>query len=118
MGEQALAPGLDLRFRVEEKKSNWSERHVAFVAGLGTFGLHRALITAKGTTVRIGSVITTLVLSPTPRPYTRYDEYCPFLTRGTCGACMKRCPPAAITERGKNNNACGDYIDKEILSLF
>jgi epoxyqueuosine reductase len=28
--------------------SNWSERHVAFVCGLGTFGLSKGLITKKG----------------------------------------------------------------------
>lgn len=117
-GEQALAPALDSRFRVENRISNWSERHVAFVAGLGTFGLHRALITSKGTAGRIGSVITTLDIKPTQRPYTRFDEYCPFLTRGKCGACIKRCPPAAITARGKDHSICSDYIDKEILSRF
>ncbi len=37
-GERATAPGLDPRFRVVGRKSNWSERHVAFAAGLGTFG--------------------------------------------------------------------------------
>jgi epoxyqueuosine reductase QueG len=118
LGERACAPTLDPRFRVAARIANWSERHAGFVAGLGTFGLHRALITAKGTTGRIGSVITTLALPPTPRPYTRFDEYCPFLTRGACGACMRRCPPAAITAGGKNHQLCSDYIDREILSRF
>lgn len=91
---------------------------MAFVAGLGTFGLHRALITAKGTAGRIGSIITTLALTPTDRNYTQYFEYCPFLINGKCGACIKNCPSSAITKEGKVNRSCGDYINKEILSIF
>ncbi|MCE1253820.1 MAG: epoxyqueuosine reductase, partial [Anaerolineae bacterium] len=53
-----------------------------------------------------------------PRPYTRYDEYCLFLTGKKCRACMRRCPPAAITETGKNHQICSDYIDREILTRF
>ena len=44
--------------------SNWSERHVAFVCGLGTFGLSRGLITSRGIAGRFGSVITTFPLTP------------------------------------------------------
>lgn len=117
-GEEAVAPGVDPRFQVAERVSNWSERHAAFAAGLGTFGLHRALITAKGTAGRIGSVITSCAFTPTKRAYTQYFEYCPYLTRGKCGACMKRCPPAAITESGKDHRICGDYLDNEILPLY
>jgi len=115
---EAVAPSIDPRFQVEDRISNWSERHIAFAAGLGTFGLHRALITAKGTAGQIGSVITTLSLAPTLRPYTRYDEYCPFLTVGKCGACIRRCPPISINKKGKDNQLCSEYIDREVLSIF
>lgn len=118
LNSDAVAPSKDPRFKVEEKISNWSERHVAFVAGLGTFGLHRALITSKGTAGRIGSVITTLDLTPTQRNYTQYYEYCSYLTSGKCGACIKRCPPSAITKEGKDNKVCGDYMDREIMPIF
>ena len=36
--------------------SDWSERHAAYAAGLGTFGLTRALITEKGIAGRFGSL--------------------------------------------------------------
>ncbi len=117
-GEKAVAPALDARFAVIKRVANWSERHVAYAAGLGTFGLHRALITAKGTAGRIGSVVTTLALSPTPRPYSRYDEYCLFQSRGTCGACMRRCPPRAISKSGKDHDLCDGYIKRSILPLW
>jgi epoxyqueuosine reductase QueG len=127
-GGMALAPVQSSGFSVASRISNWSERHVAFAAGLGTFGLHRALITQKGTAGRLGSVITSMELEPTPRPYTLFDEYCPFLTqkrRGIaadekhkCGACIRRCPPGAILACGKDHSVCSDYIDTEVLPLF
>jgi epoxyqueuosine reductase len=114
----AVAPGIDPRFQVVARVANWSERHVAYAAGLGTFGLHRALITAKGSTGRIGSVITTMEIMPTQRNYTSYHEYCLFLTQGKCGACIRRCPPLAITANGKDHRICDDYVNREVLSRF
>jgi epoxyqueuosine reductase QueG len=128
MGADALPPAYNKRFAVVNRLPNWSERHAAFVAGLGTFGLHRALITEKGTAGRLGSVITTLELEPSSRPYTRYNEYCPFLTQRQaesisggkmkCGACIRRCPSAAISEDGKNHDICSAFIDNEVMPLF
>lgn len=82
--------------------SNWSERHAAYVCGLGTFSLTRAIITQKGTAGRLGSIITDLELEPDPRPYTGLYDYC---TR--CGACIRRCPVQAISlEGGKLQDPC------------
>ncbi|SEP22599.1 epoxyqueuosine reductase [Propionispora vibrioides] len=106
-GWQALAPALDERFAVLERRSNWSERHVAFIAGLGTFSLSRSLITQQGSAGRFGSLIVDAYLEPTPRPYERVDEYCT-----KCGACILRCPPLAISEAGKDNTVCAEYLDR------
>lgn len=111
-GYRALAPGLDPRFKVMNRISNWSERHVSFIAGLGTFSLSRSLITQAGSAGRIGSVICNLYLEPTPRQYQSFDEYCT-----KCGACILRCPPLAITEAGKDNQVCGEYLDR-VLNRF
>ena len=106
-GVQAIVPPFDPRYRVLNKRSNWSERHAAHVAGLGTFSLSRSLITQVGSAGRIGSVIVNTALEPTPRSYSIFDEYCT-----KCGACILRCPPLAITEAGKDNVVCGDYLDR------
>ena len=48
---EALVPAADERFEVySEPKiySNWSERHAAYIAGLGTFSLNRGFITQFG----------------------------------------------------------------------
>lgn len=117
-GAAAVAPAIDPRFAVRELVPNWSERHAAYASGLGTFGLQRALITDKGTAGRFGSVVTTLELAPTTRPYTGIHENCLFYAKGTCGACIKRCPPGVITPQGKDNKACSAYIDANVLPLF
>lgn len=104
-GGRAMAPSLDDRFAVVNLRSNWSERHAAFIAGLGTFSLNRSLITASGSAGRLGSVITEVALPATPRPYIDFDQYC-----NHCGACLKRCPPHAISQDGKDNAVCAQYL--------
>jgi epoxyqueuosine reductase QueG len=107
-GHQALAPLLDERFAIVNMRSNWSERHAAFVAGLGTFSLSRSLITRMGSAGRCGTVIVDFHLEPTQRVYTEFDEYCSH-----CGACAKRCPAQAIDKTSKDNQICMGYIGKE-----
>jgi epoxyqueuosine reductase QueG len=57
---------------------------------------------------RFASVVTTLALDPTPRPYTGLTEYCTL-----CGACVRRCPGDAISlEKGKSHDLCATYLKK------
>lgn len=90
--------------------SNWSERHTAWVAGLGTFGLSDGLITRVGKAVRFGSVVVKMELEATPRPYSGHQDWCLWYAKATCGACMRRCPVGAITEEGHDKPKCFDYI--------
>lgn len=69
--------------------SLWSERHAAYVCGLGTFGLSKGLITKKGIAGRFTSLITDLPLLADERAYTDVYEYC---TRYGCGLCQVRVP--------------------------
>ncbi|MDR1798021.1 MAG: 4Fe-4S binding protein [Clostridiales Family XIII bacterium] len=83
--------------------SNWSERHVAYVCGLGTFGLSKGLITEKGACGRFFSLVTDLEMAPTPRAYGGIYDHCI-----RCGRCAARCPAGAIdTESGKAHPPCG-----------
>lgn len=91
--------------------STWSERHAAYAAGLGTFGLSDGLITPKGKAMRTGSVIVDALIPPSSRPYENHNDYCLFLTEGTCGECMERCPIGAITEKGHNKIVCQKYVN-------
>ncbi len=93
--------------------SHWSERHVAFVAGLGTFGLSAGLITERGIAMRLGSIVTDLELPASVRSYG--DD--PFAWCTKCGACMRRCPAHAIGMRqeDRDKKKCCDYILQNVV---
>lgn len=115
LGIKAAAPAIMEGFGYRESEkfglaSNWSERHVAFVAGLGTFGLSDGFITEKGKAVRIGSVIINARIKPDKRKHESYTANCLWYAEGTCGACIKRCPAHAISEKGHDKGACFNYI--------
>jgi len=89
MGIRAVAPALLSSWsRMPSDKftysSKWSERHAAFVAGLGTFGLCDGLITAKGKAMRTGSVVAEIKIPATLRPYTDHHAYCLWYSHGIC----------------------------------
>lgn len=91
--------------------SCWSERHAAYVSGLGTFGLSDGLITPAGKAIRCGSVVARIDITPSERPYAEPHAYCLFHAEGTCGACVKRCPVDAITkEKGHDKVKCREYL--------
>ena len=119
-GVQSVAPMLSpLWKRLEHETlvftSLWSERHVAHSCGLGTFGLCDGLITPLGKAVRLGSVVVRARLAPSPRPYTRYDEYCPYRSSGQCGACIRRCPAGAISAAGHDKRLCSAYCREVVI---
>ena len=102
-GSSAKAPDQKLSYT-----SNWSERHVAFACGLGTFCLSKGLITEKGVCGRFASVVTTAKLPVTKRQYEDVYEYC-----NSCGACVRNCPVGAITlDGGKDHEKCSAYVDE------
>lgn len=118
MGGEAIVPCHTPHYQIIARRSNWSERHAAYAAGLGTFGLSHSLITARGTAGRFGSVISTLPLEPTPRPYSGPFDYCPWKMSGGCGACIPRCPPGAITPEGKDIARCAHHLDHVVRPVF
>ena len=89
----------------DEKRliSNWSHRHLAWIAGLGTFGLNRMLITEKGCCGRLGSLVTDAVIEPTPKPK---REFCLFKYDGSCKKCVDRCFSGALKADSYNRKKC------------
>lgn len=90
--------------------SNWSERHAAFTAGLGTFSLNDGFITEKGIAVKLASFVTELKLEPDVRLHKKHNENCFYCSKGKCGACIKRCPAGAISEAGHDKMKCFLYV--------
>lgn len=114
VGYQAIAPALHPDFKAWNMpgpdgiafSSNWSERHIAHVAGLGTFGLSSGLITARGMAGRFGSIITSLALPADSRLYHGHDDYCTY-----CGVCARRCLAGSISsEAGRDKIPCADFL--------
>ncbi|UCF99764.1 MAG: (Fe-S)-binding protein [Spirochaetaceae bacterium] len=101
--------------------STWSERHAAFAAGLGTFGLCDGLITPLGKAMRVGSVVARMRVAAGRRPYSDRHAYCLFLTGRGCGECIRRCPAGALGPGGHDKDkcrahtfkVCGPYIEEQ-----
>ena len=72
--------------------SRWSHKHVAYLAGVGTFGIHTMLITEKGCCGRLGSLVTTVELEGSPID----DEFCLYKSGYNCLECVKRCFSKAL----------------------
>jgi epoxyqueuosine reductase QueG len=113
-GHSSVAPVLAKDWkRLEDSPvgiaSTWSERHAAYAAGLGTFSLNDGLITARGIAHRLGSVVTTLHLTPTSAGRPAVREYCLVYNDGVCTSCIDRCPVGAITATGHDKALCSAY---------
>ncbi|MBR0086138.1 MAG: hypothetical protein IJL98_00175 [Lachnospiraceae bacterium] len=90
----------DLHFSV-----SWSNRHLLYAAGMGTFGINRHIITEKGCAGTLASIIISAEIEPDERTY---DDPYAWCTR--CGACVKRCRAEAITlENYRNLKICSAY---------
>jgi len=120
-GYKAAAPGIGSHFKQFNNDkgpySNWSERHVAYVAGLGTFSLSDGFITEKGIAHRCGSVVTDLTLPPSKRVANNPYANCTFYLNGGCRACIARCPARAITETGHDKIKCLEFQRREFAGL-
>ncbi len=88
--------------------AKWSHKSSAVIAGIGTFGLNRLLITSKGTAGRLGSVIIDKELSPSSRPQ---SSHCLYYKNGRCKVCVDQCPVGALTEEGYDRFRCNAYLD-------
>jgi epoxyqueuosine reductase len=94
----AAIPGT-LPFEVSPDKkgiADFSHRHAAVAAGLGTFGRHNLVIHPKfGTRVMFTSIVTNLTLHPSPKCI---QDLC-----NHCNLCVDNCPGKALDEPGRTD---------------
>lgn len=87
---------------------------IGIAAGLGTFGLSDGFISEVGKAVRLTSYVVQADLPVTERGDRGPYDWCLYYAKGTCGACMKRCPVGAISKDGHDKNRCASYEDEAI----
>lgn len=76
--------------------ADFSHRHAAVAAGLGSFGRHNLVVHPRfGTRVNFVSIVTNLPLQPTPG---LSEDLCIH-----CNLCVKNCPGGALDEEGKTD---------------
>lgn len=95
----------------DEKKliSDWSHRHIAYIAGLGKFGLNNMLITDQGCCGRVGSFITSAEIEPDPRPD---QEACLYKDDGSCQKCTQSCVNQALHPDAFDRFKCYEMLLK------
>lgn len=120
-GFKAIVPQADERYimRTAQQQadipipawsSNWSERHVGFVTGIGTFGRHTNLISKKGCCGRLISVITDWETEADKKQYSGLYDYC-----ADCGKCYEACPANSLSAGGKRIKTCSEFLGKNCV---
>lgn len=90
-------------FYRDEIISRWSFRHLAYAAGLGTFGLNNMLITEKGCAGRLNGLVSDIPAKP---GLPLKEEACLYKRNGSCGLCVKKCPSEALSTEGFDRKLC------------
>lgn len=96
--------------------AEFSHQYAAVAAGLGTFGRNNLVLHPKfGTRVNFISIITDLVLQPSPKPA---KDVCLH-----CDLCVRNCPAHALDEEGHTDyEKCSanslPYSHKNVISFW
>ena len=110
-GYHATTTPATYNFDEQKLVSLWSHKHIGYIAGLGTFGLHRLLITEAGCCGRLGSIVTDMPIPPSPRPNA---EWCLTKSGKHCLACVTKCTFGALQEDNFDRHRCYDQTLKNI----
>lgn len=111
-GIRAAAEAPTHNFDKTRLVSWWSHKSVAVIAGLGSFGLHQMVITDSGCAGRFGSLVTDALL-----PFSQDEprERCLYFDKGSCLACVRRCPANALDENnGLDRARCYQHLLSQI----
>ncbi len=94
-------------FNRETLVSTWSHKHVAYICGLGNFGLHRMLITERGCAGRLTSLVLDYPLHPTNH---KSKAYCLYSRNEKCLKCIESCPSGALSTAGLAKETCYQHL--------
>lgn len=91
------------QFDAQQLVGKWSHRHIARIAGLGSFGKNNMLITQQGCCGCFTSLLAGAEAESIP-PQT--EEFCLYYRDGSCKACLAACPKKALGENSFDRAAC------------
>ncbi len=114
-GILAVAPDLMPNFRKKRYPevgwaSPWSHRHMAFAAGLGSFGMNDFFISEMGSAHRCGSLVVGVPLEPDRKRHPHHRHNCLHHQTGECLVCAERCPAGANSDKGHDKDKCGRNV--------
>jgi epoxyqueuosine reductase QueG len=114
-GVLAVAPDLMPDYRKKRYPgvgwaSPWSHRHMAFAAGLGSFGMNDFFISEMGSAHRCGSIVVARRLEPDRERLPHHRHNCLQHMTGDCLECAKRCPVGATSEAGHDKDKCSRNV--------
>lgn len=92
----------------KDMKSMWSHRSAAVIAGIGSFGANRMVITEKGSGGRFCTVLTTAMIEKETK---QIKERCLYNKNGSCGLCFEICPVRALEPNSFHKFACQYVCD-------
>jgi epoxyqueuosine reductase len=115
-GVRAAAAAATHNYDPDTLTCPWSHKSVAVIAGLGSFGLHRMVITDAGCAGRFGSLVISAGLTggagltgdaELPAAPAPVRERCRYFYDGSCAECVSRCPVEALSEdNGMDKQRC------------
>lgn len=94
-------------FDKERLLSDWSHRHAAYIAGLGTFGVNNMLITENGCAGRVGTLITDLKIEASKRTE---KERCLNKAGFNCSKCVNHCVNGSLQEDSFDRHKCYELL--------
>lgn len=110
MGYRAAVP-TNVGMHTDILKSYWSQRHIAYAAGLGTFGINNMLITKDGCCGRYNSIVADIPVEPDKH---LEEENCLYKTKGLCKKCVQNCFSGALTTEGFDRRKCYQTCEKNM----
>lgn len=88
--------------------SRWSHKHLAHITGLGRLGINAQMITPKGCSGRLGSLLTEADFGD--NPLVRVEHLCRHKIGQNCLRCISSCPVKAISLEGIDRQRCNQRL--------
>ena len=113
-GHEAVQPPKKVDFVDGEARPRWSHKSAAVISKVGSFGVNRVIMTEKGSSGRLSSIITSASIPPggCARP-----PLCEGVNGLVCSRCIEACPAGALSRDAINRSACRAHLAANAESI-